>query len=329
VYNENQKPTKEPDSLVPAAPRGLSKGPYEKLRKELVIPAAPRGLSKGPYEKLTKELAKEKESEREPARALASTKTEEEVKAYARVKPSEKKAANLLAGAQRKRKAKAKTEVEANAKAEPKAKGAVEAKVAQKAAQKANEIAKEAKAKVVETKAKAYGDPHMQNVYGERFDLMQPGSHTLVQIPRRPMPGTELFRVQARVQRVGRKCADMYIQTLNVTGGWAEMRQQGGLRYSASDTVDHSRSTGWMRFGNTVGHLDLKVVHGTTSSGIKYLNFFVRHLGESGYRVGGLLGEDDHTDAATPDSNCKTVLMLLEKSWHDDMTRSVAEASLL
>mmetsp|Transcript_113665 Transcript_113665/g.308818 ORF Transcript_113665/g.308818 Transcript_113665/m.308818 type:complete len:170 (+) Transcript_113665:1-510(+) len=169
----------------------------------------------------------------------------------------------------------------------------------------------------------------MQNVYGERFDLMQPGSHMLVQIPRFAERAEELFRVQARVKREGRKCADMYIQTLNVTGSWAEMRHQGGLHYSAGDTVDRAKPTSWMSFGNAFGHLDLKVVHGTTSTGVKYLNFFVRHLGDAGYRVGGLLGEDDHTDAAKPDSHCKTVLMLLEKSWQGDMTRSVAEASLL
>lgn len=154
----------------------------------------------------------------------------------------------------------------------------------------------------------AYGDPHMQNVLGQRFDLMRSGSHTLVQIPRFAAEN-ELFRVQADVQRVGKACADMYIQTLNVTGGWAEAKHQGGLRFGAGAPVDR-RGTNWMRFGTSAAHVDLKVVHGQTPAGIRYLNFFVRHLSDTGYHVGGLLGEDDHTAAATPDSQCKNLLTL-------------------
>jgi hypothetical protein len=154
----------------------------------------------------------------------------------------------------------------------------------------------------------AYGDPHMQNVLGQRFDLMRSGSHTLVQIPRFAAEN-ELFRVQAEVQRVGSACADMYIQTLNVTGGWVEAKHQGGLRFGAGAPVDR-RGTNWMSFGTGAAHVDLKVVHGQTPAGTRYLNFFVRHLRDTGYRVGGLLGEDDHTAAATPDSHCKNLLNL-------------------
>jgi hypothetical protein len=32
--------------------------------------------------------------------------------------------------------------------------------------------------------AAATGDPHLQNVYGERFDLMKPGKHVLIHIPK-------------------------------------------------------------------------------------------------------------------------------------------------
>merc|ERR1719253_236873 len=32
--------------------------------------------------------------------------------------------------------------------------------------------------------AQAKGDPHLQNMHGQRFDLLQTGSHTLVLIPR-------------------------------------------------------------------------------------------------------------------------------------------------
>ncbi|CAK0801081.1 unnamed protein product [Prorocentrum cordatum] len=178
----------------------------------------------------------------------------------------------------------------------------------------------------------AYGDPHMQNILGQRFDLMQPGSHTLVLIPRlAPERESELLRVQAGVQRIGRACADMYITTLNVTGRWAEARRRPhGLHFNAAEPADR-RGTNWMHFGSSLGHLDLKVVYGQTPTGTRYLNFFVRRLGQVGCRVGGLLGEDDHTAATMPDSQCKNILVLLEGIPADrgEPARSAAGASLL
>merc|ERR1719254_6104 len=45
----------------------------------------------------------------------------------------------------------------------------------------------------------ATGDPHLQNIHGERFDLMKPGKHVLINIPR-GMTGEDAFlRVQADV----------------------------------------------------------------------------------------------------------------------------------
>jgi hypothetical protein len=173
---------------------------------------------------------------------------------------------------------------------------------------------------------KAYGDPHMQNVLGQHFDLMQPGSHTLVQIPRFAEKKSTKFHVQAGVERIGRACADMYIQTLNVTGQWVYEHRQGGLHFSARTRNQHPRGTNWMHFGGQKHRVDMKVVHGHTSTGTSYLNFFVRHLADTGYPVGGLLGEDDHTEAAKPSSSCRKVLVLLQGA--SEESRSEAEASL-
>jgi len=175
---------------------------------------------------------------------------------------------------------------------------------------------------------KAYGDPHMQNVLGQHFDLMQPGSHTLVQIPRFAEKKGTKFRVQAGVERIGRACADMYIQTLNVTGQWVYEHRQGGLHFSArAQRNQHSKGTNWMNFGGEKHRVGMKVVYGHTSTGTSYLNFFVRHLKDTGYPVGGLLGQDDHTDAAKPSSSCKKVLVLLQGAGATAEGRSVAEAS--
>jgi hypothetical protein len=149
----------------------------------------------------------------------------------------------------------------------------------------------------------ATGDPHLQNVHGERFDLMKPGKHLLIQIPRKRSENT-LLRVDAEAQRMGGQCTDMYFQELNITGAWAETKQSGGFHYHAQD-VD-VKPPHWSHFGT----VQLKVSHGRTQQGIKYLNFYVKDLTRTGYAVGGLLGDDDHEEAATPPQECVRNLAL-------------------
>jgi len=143
------------------------------------------------------------------------------------------------------------------------------------------------------------GDPHLQNVFGERFDLLQAGRHVLVHIPRGARAEGTLLRVDAKARRLGGLCTDMYFQELNITGKWAEARQAGGLRYRAVDAVAEAPPR-WVQFER----VELKVVPGHTLTGVRYLNVYARHLERAGYSVGGLLGEDDHSHAATPSSDC-------------------------
>ena len=58
----------------------------------------------------------------------------------------------------------------------------------------------------------ATGDPHLQNVHGERFDLMKPGKHVLINIPKEVLAEKALLRVQADARRMGDSCADMYLK---------------------------------------------------------------------------------------------------------------------
>jgi len=150
----------------------------------------------------------------------------------------------------------------------------------------------------------------MVNVQGQRFDLMQPGVHALLHLPLKARPSNVLLRVEADAQQVGGACADTYFMSLNITGKWVEAKVHAlgqakgrGLYYTAGSGAAHT-GTKWMSFGT----VRLKVVHGRTRGGIPYLNFFVRNLKSAGCLVGGLLGEDDHTDAATPTSACRKVL---------------------
>merc|ERR1719373_1462828 len=168
--------------------------------------------------------------------------------------------------------------------------------------------------------AAAVGDPHLQNVHGERFDLMKPGKHVLINIPRGVGAEKSLLRVQANARHLGGQCADMYFQEVNVTGSWAEAKKAGGYHYSVKHgDVDTPE---WVAFGK----VGLKVVHGRTDGGLSYLNVYVKHLGRAGFAVGGLLGEDDHEDVVTPAANCAKSMSLLETGERKAPSRfSVAE----
>jgi len=165
------------------------------------------------------------------------------------------------------------------------------------------------------------GDPHLQNIHGERFDLMRPGKHVLLHIPREERVHDVLLRVDAEVRQVGGQCADMYFQDMNITGAWVEAIQTGGLRFQAQDAIDNR---GWLNFGK----VELKVAHGRTRQGLKYLNFYVKHLGHVGFAVGGLLGEDDHTEAAMPSEACVSHISLSSKQNHNDQSASDVSAAV-
>ena len=144
----------------------------------------------------------------------------------------------------------------------------------------------------------AIGDPHLQNVHGQKFDLMKAGKHLLINIPKGESAADAMLRVEAVANRLG-SCSDMYFQALNITGSWAEEQQAGGYHYSVSQpAVEHPE---WIAFYT----VELKVVHGHTQRGFEYLNLYVKHLGRASFAVGGLLGDDDHTDAAAVPASCR------------------------
>jgi hypothetical protein len=154
----------------------------------------------------------------------------------------------------------------------------------------------------------ATGDPHLMNIFGQRFDLMQAGRHVLVQIPRGAGNEGTLLRVEADAQSLGRPCKDMYFQEVNLSGKWVELNHVGGLQFRAADNVTEAPT--WLRFGR----VELKVVHGRTLTGVSYLNLYVKHLRSAGLTVGGLLGMDDHTQEATPPTGCLKEMSLISSS---------------
>ncbi|CAK0884256.1 unnamed protein product [Prorocentrum cordatum] len=106
---------------------------------------------------------------------------------------------------------------------------------------------------------KDIGDPHLANTLGQKFDLLQAGYHTLVQIPRWQRHRTN-FLVEARASRAGRGCADLYFTEINISGTWARGHRATGLRWDAEAT--RLAKPAWMTFHNEV---KVKTVHGRTA----------------------------------------------------------------
>jgi len=172
------------------------------------------------------------------------------------------------------------------------------------------------------TQSSATGDPHLQNIHGERFDLMKAGKHVLINIPREARAESAMLRVEADARRLGRVCADIYFQELNITGLWAEAKQAGGYHYDSSSGVKERPE--WLTFGKVAA----KIVHGRTQDDVQYLNLYVKHLGRAGFVVGGLLGEDDYHDVAAPDASCaKQVSLKVGIRTNSPDARSFAIAS--
>ncbi|CAK0888115.1 unnamed protein product [Prorocentrum cordatum] len=129
---------------------------------------------------------------------------------------------------------------------------------------------------------------------------MKPGRHVLINIPRGELAEKALLRVQADARRISGQCTDMYFQAVSVTGAWAgaSAKLAGGLRYCAQDAG--GKQARWRRFGP----VQLKIAHGRAQEGTKYLNLYVKSLGRAGFAVGGLLGEDDHSQGQVPPEEC-------------------------
>jgi len=143
---------------------------------------------------------------------------------------------------------------------------------------------------------------------GQRFDLMLPGMHTLINIPRGVPEKKSKLHITADAQRMQKdaSCGDLYFQALNVSGEWLHGR--GPLNFHAGQDKQSDEAK-WMTFDK----VDMKIVHGVTLSGISYLNLMIRNLRASGLSVGGLLGEDSHKLEATPGTECKRTVSLLSE----------------
>jgi len=67
--------------------------------------------------------------------------------------------------------------------------------------------------------AQATGDPHVRNIKGEKFDIVNPGKHVLLQLPRSAQPHAAHLHVVADVEQVS-DCLAFYMKSVTVSGNW-------------------------------------------------------------------------------------------------------------
>jgi len=186
-------------------------------------------------------------------------------------------------------------------------------------------------------------DPHLVNIRGQRFDVLQPRTHTLLQIPRGAATADTLLRIDATMRTFGTNCAELYIRTLYVTGRWADETSGGPLTFHAGeDGLGRLGSSGvmlgtgnihaltkirsapprgvkWIQdgprakgiisrvgasFGPTRAVIDWRQKQ-RNGVNINYLNLRVLGLGQANKSIGGLLGLDDHSFAASMPEECQ------------------------
>merc|ERR1719199_1387810 len=85
----------------------------------------------------------------------------------------------------------------------------------------ASEIDAEDKASSGGSGSAAKGDPHLMNLKGEAFDVMQTGNMMLLEIPRRSSPATLDLALHADIERLGVvSCGPTFITSTSITGRW-------------------------------------------------------------------------------------------------------------
>ena len=150
----------------------------------------------------------------------------------------------------------------------------------------------------------AAGDPHVANVLGERFDILERKTHVLVQIPRGAAANETFLRIEAKVTG-GEDCEVAFFSAFNITGLWARtsVGRAMGFFYAAlpwGKAKQRSPRAAYQQFGP----VRVRVTYATMASGLPYLNLHITHLKDVPHEIGGLLGIDDHTLAATKPSDC-------------------------
>lgn len=206
----------------------------------------------------------------------------------------------------------------------------------------------------------AHGDPKVSNLHGERFEILQLGTFSLLTVSE-GVPARRLS-LDATIDRAGEMCGATYIKNLTMTGSW----MQTSVRVRAASEVvklkalevafggddwikapvAHKQSPQVTRADKKNIHFDVHGVqikvsidaHRIRKNGIKtnsfanFLNVNVDGLHKvraTGANLGGLLAYDDHSFAMTEPDECKkgNLMNLKQKIGEDEKISFVSSMS--
>jgi len=195
-------------------------------------------------------------------------------------------------------------------------------------------------------KPSASGDPHLVNIRGERFDIYKLGQVEFLRVPYQSSKQEANFTAQAFIQDVAgstSRCKESrYITSMIFGGAWLgnhnlEVLMDRGHMKVLFGGVQMKPSLQPIPMGGMVqvhmrDETQLLVKIGAAkivvSRDIQPVHFFLNvqatSLGKLGYRIGGLLGEDDNADVSTPPAECRNVFLLKTPG---KTLRSLASAS--
>jgi len=177
---------------------------------------------------------------------------------------------------------------------------------------------------------------HVSNNRGERFDIYEFGQMEFLRVPYESAPSKANLTVLVTIQGANGsdpQCDERrYMKSVHFGGAWLEgrlldvtvQRGQMGVLFGGAPMQPSRQS---LRIGNMLQlHMpdenQLHVGFGETWIDISsdnqpahhFLSMQARSLGSLGCRIGGLLGEDEHLAASTPQSECNLVVLKAARS---------------
>ena len=182
------------------------------------------------------------------------------------------------------------------------------------------------------SKPSASGDPHLVNLRGERFDIYKLGQLEFLRVPYQSKKDQANFTAVATIQDVAgstSRCKESrYITSVLFSGAWLRSRPLevsidrgqmnvllGGVQVKPSlQPLPIGDMVQLHMPDETLLHVKIGEANIVVSRDIQPVHFFLNvqatSLGKLGYRIGGLLGEDDHAHVSTPPAECRNLMML-------------------
>lgn len=181
---------------------------------------------------------------------------------------------------------------------------------------------------------KAFNDPKVVNMAGEKFEILQSGTFTMLQV----VQGAEQkLQILATIDRAGSRCGATYIQNVSLHGAWvsdlgvpafhvraeAAVPKKMALQVSVNNEQTWLSSSQWKGAQNVSFGEDLKLMLRSTVVEVSvdshrivegqrktrrfanFLNLNVKGVHQISGSVGGLLGSDNHEDVTQLPKDCE------------------------